>query len=68
MFVYDVPVSENTYVYGWAKGTTIRYGWRNSLELICFNPLKLSGNYMYHLLYQSVIVHSVFVGLLWVSM
>jgi hypothetical protein len=27
------------------------------------NPLKLSGNYMYHLIYQSVTVHFVFMGL-----
>jgi len=31
---------------------------------LLFNPLKPSGNYMYHLLHQSVIVHSVFMGLL----
>jgi hypothetical protein len=28
----------------------------------CINPLKPSGNYMYHLLYKSVIVRSVFMG------
>jgi hypothetical protein len=33
-----------------------------------FNPLKPSGNYMYHLFYQAVIMRSVFMGLLWVSM
>jgi hypothetical protein len=33
-----------------------------------FNPLKLSDNYIYHLFYQSVIVNSVFMALLWVSM
>jgi hypothetical protein len=27
-----------------------------------FNPLKLSGNYMYHLLQQSVTLHFVFMG------
>jgi hypothetical protein len=31
------------------------------------NPLKPSGKYMYHLLYQPVTVHSVFMGLVWVS-
>jgi hypothetical protein len=30
--------------------------------------LKPSGNYVYHLFHPSVIVHSVFMGLLWVSM
>jgi hypothetical protein len=25
-----------------------------------FNPLKPNGNYIYHLLYQSVILHSVY--------
>jgi hypothetical protein len=28
-----------------------------------FNPLKPSGVYMYHLLYESVTLHFVFVGL-----
>jgi hypothetical protein len=28
-----------------------------------FNSLKLSGNYMYHLLYQSVTLHFIFMGL-----
>jgi hypothetical protein len=32
------------------------------------NPLQPSGNYMYHLFHQSVIVRSVFMGLSWVSM
>jgi hypothetical protein len=36
---------------------------KNWLVLGLLNPLKPSGNYMYHLLYQSVIVHSVFMGL-----
>jgi hypothetical protein len=31
------------------------------------NPLKPSGDYMYHLLYQSVILHFVFMGLVWFS-
>jgi hypothetical protein len=34
----------------------------NSMNYTSINPLKLSGNYMYHLIYQSVTVHSVFMG------
>jgi hypothetical protein len=31
------------------------------------NPLKPSGDYMNHLLYQSVILHFIFMGLVWFS-
>jgi hypothetical protein len=31
--------------------------------LLCINLLKQNGDYMYHLLYQSVIPHFVFMGL-----
>jgi hypothetical protein len=30
--------------------------------LFAFNPVETRGNYMYHLLYQSVTLHFVFVG------
>jgi D-alanyl-lipoteichoic acid acyltransferase DltB (MBOAT superfamily) len=33
-----------------------------------FNSLKTSGNYMYHLLYQSVTLHFVFMGFVWFSL
>jgi hypothetical protein len=33
------------------------------VNIIDINPLKPCGNYMYHLLYKSVIVRSVFMGL-----
>jgi hypothetical protein len=36
------------------------------LQLI--NPLRLSGNYMNHLLWQSVMLHFVFIGFGWFSM
>jgi hypothetical protein len=34
---------------------------------LSINPLKTSGNYMYHLLYQLVTVRFVFMGLVWFS-
>jgi hypothetical protein len=34
----------------------------------CINPLKLSGNYMSHLLRQSVYFHFVFMGFVWLSL
>jgi hypothetical protein len=37
------------------------------LKTCSFNPLKPSGDNMYHLLYRSVILHFVFMGLVWSS-
>jgi hypothetical protein len=37
------------------------------LDYLQFNPLKPTGNYVYHLLYQSVTVHFVFMDLVWFS-
>jgi D-alanyl-lipoteichoic acid acyltransferase DltB (MBOAT superfamily) len=33
-----------------------------------FNPLRLSGNYMNDLLWQSVMLHFVFMGFVWFSL
>jgi hypothetical protein len=33
-----------------------------------FNPLRPSGNYMNHLLWQSVMLHFVFIGFVWLSL
>jgi serine/threonine protein kinase len=32
---------------------------------ICINPLRPSGNYMNHLLWQSLMLHFVFIGFVW---
>jgi hypothetical protein len=37
-------------------------------ELNIFNPLKPSGDYMNHLLLQSVMLHFVFTGFVWFSL
>jgi hypothetical protein len=47
--------------------------WRSSdisflpcmLQFTLFNPLKPGGNYMYHLVFQSVVLHFVFMSLVW---
>jgi hypothetical protein len=36
-----------------------------SEAIMCFNPLKPSGNYVYHLFYQTVTLHFVFMGFVW---
>jgi hypothetical protein len=38
------------------------------LQSRLLNHLKLSGDYMYHLIYQSVTLHYVFMGLVWFSL
>jgi hypothetical protein len=43
------------------------YGLHNGICMYLRNPSKPSGDYMYHLLYQSVILHFVFMGLVWFS-
>jgi hypothetical protein len=44
--------------------------YRNSNCVLChiLNPLRLSGNYMNHLLWQSVMLHFVFIGFAWFSL
>jgi hypothetical protein len=42
----------------------IPYAHRKEHSLNSFNTLKSSGNYIYHLLYQSTIVRFVFVGII----
>jgi len=38
------------------------------VRLIFFIPLRPSGNYMNHLLWQSVKLHFVFIGFAWFSL
>jgi hypothetical protein len=61
---YEIMIQKRTV---WRlDGTTVTSDVQSILRHI--NPLKPTGNYMHHLLYQSVIVYSVFMSLVRVSM
>jgi hypothetical protein len=62
--VFCVFVGLSTFVYhllGYVTVTAVALSWM----LTFFNPLRPSGNYMSHLLWQSVMLHFVFIGFVW---
>jgi hypothetical protein len=62
--VYKSPSSSFCNILNQCVWSMTRGSWREWN----FNPLRQSGNYMNHLLWQSVMLHFVFVGFAWFSL